>query len=87
MQIMIGSSGAKLQLKADSEAEGRRWEQHIFERLDWLQHEKQLQEEALRYAEEVSKKGTVQTDMGEPVAYAGWLKKKSPKKYAGLQVM
>jgi hypothetical protein len=40
-----------------------------------------------RYDEEMDKdKTTSDTDNRAPVHVSGWLKKKSPKKYSGLQV-
>lgn len=83
---------ARLQLKGNDQAEGNAWEQHIYQRLDWLHEEAELQEEANRYEEEMAleKEGAGSRKTGQPerapVQYSGWLKKKSPKKYAGMQV-
>lgn len=83
---MIGS-GAKLQLKANDQAEGSLWEQHIYQRLDWLHHENELQELAERYDKEMEKdKNNLSGEDIVMVEFSGWLKKKSPKKHAGLQV-
>ena len=81
---------ARLHLKCADQAEASNWEQHIYQRLDWLHEEKELQEEADRYDEEMALENNAVRKTGpgdrEPVQVSGWLKKKSPKKYAGLQV-
>jgi hypothetical protein len=87
---------ARLQLKCADQAEASNWEQHIYQRLDWLHEESELQDEADRYDEEMSleknKSGKGGAGSGSgggehaPVQLSGWLKKKSPKKYTGLQV-
>lgn len=85
---------AKLQLKAADQTEASNWEQHIYQRLDWLHHESELQLAADQYEEEREKERQQAGEVGVgaadkalvPVLFSGWLKKKSPKKYAGLQV-
>lgn len=88
-QVMKGGQ-ARLHLKCADHAEATNWEQHIYQRLDWLHEEKELQEEADRYDEEMALENNSARKTGpadrEPVQVSGWLKKKSPKKYAGLQV-
>lgn len=67
-------------LKANDARDASRWVAAIQERMDWVQREKELAEEGMAT---LAKSNDSNND--KLIKLSGWLMKKSPHKYGGMQ--
>lgn len=76
---VVMNGGEELNLKGNDGRDASRWVAAIQERMDWVQREKELTEEGMASLA----KSTDSTE--NSIKLSGWLMKKSPHKYGGMQ--
>jgi hypothetical protein len=77
---LVMTGGEELNLKGNDARDASRWVIAIQERMDWVQREKELAE----VGKATITQATEPTD-NKSMNHCGWLMKKSPHKYGGMQ--
>lgn len=77
---LVMKGGEELNLKGNDGRDASRWVLAIQERMDWVQREKELAEAGMA----TLAKSTDSSDE-KLIKFSGWLMKKSPHKYGGMQ--
>jgi hypothetical protein len=78
---LVMNGGEELYLKGSDGRDAGRWKVAVDERMKWIENERQL----IEAAKEAALENPV-APATPLVSYKGWLMKKSPHKYGGMQV-